>query len=157
MAAITEETIEDRPILTPERFLAEFAAQYGDPADSGLLFDPCPYPRPEGFDGLKVPWKKANYVNPLFGETGFTPWLRKAIAERELGNTSILTLPVWSWQALMLEHVSEIQVRRDWMWKTPSGREMKPSQPLIAWVLRDDGQCALERNVRVTVHPKRVA
>lgn len=48
--------------LTPPELLARLSAEYG-PFD----FDPCPYPLPEGFDGLTCEWGQRNYVNPPFG------------------------------------------------------------------------------------------
>jgi len=29
-------------------------------------FDPCPYPRPENYNGIWADWGKSNYVNPPF-------------------------------------------------------------------------------------------
>ena len=50
-------------------------------------FDPCPYPLPNGFDGLTRDWGKSNYCNPPFGsimhegrKKGATAWARKAMA-----------------------------------------------------------------------------
>lgn len=47
--------------LTPPALYAELDAEFH------FDFDPCPYPRPIDFDGLKSPWGKSNFVNPPFG------------------------------------------------------------------------------------------
>lgn len=52
-------------------------------------FDPCP-PNPT-FNGLTIPWKKFNYVNPPFNNK--VPWINKALEEQALGNTTVMLLP----------------------------------------------------------------
>jgi len=125
-------------ILTPPTLYnalhAEFDFDGGPGASTG--FDPCPYPRPEGFDGTVVPWGNSSYVNPPFGPPGFTAWVRKALEERAKGHTVVLTMPVYGWIARLLEAKAETRVRRDWWWETPDGQRRKPSQPLIVWVLK---------------------
>ncbi|MDR1885006.1 MAG: phage N-6-adenine-methyltransferase, partial [Synergistaceae bacterium] len=77
-------------------------------------FDPCPHPRPGGFNGLAVPWGASNYVNPPFcrkdaPEGGPSAFARKAIAERALGRTSVIILPVPNSIGLLLEAGAEIR------------------------------------------------
>ena len=72
--------------LTPPKLYESLQAEFG------FDFDPCPYPLPEGFDGLTSEWGQSSYVNPPFGsiihegkKKGPTAWARKAIAEHEKG------------------------------------------------------------------------
>jgi len=55
-----------------------------------FTFDPCPVD-PE-FDGLKISWKKRNYVNPPFGrEIG--KWLNKGYEESLKGKLVVFLIP----------------------------------------------------------------
>lgn len=47
--------------LTPPDLYAKLDAEFN------FDFDPCPFPLPEGFDGLTCEWGTSNYVNPPFG------------------------------------------------------------------------------------------
>jgi hypothetical protein len=77
--------------LTPPDVYARLDAEFH------FDFDPCPYPLPDGFDGLTCEWGGSNYVNPPFGSIihegrvkGPTAWVRKAIAEHRKGKTVVL-------------------------------------------------------------------
>jgi hypothetical protein len=93
------------PWTDPE-FVA-LAAEFG-PFD----FDPCPYPLPQGFDGLTCQWGKRNYVNIPFGsiihqgkKKGPTAWVRKAIEEYRKGKLVVLVYPVDKWVLMLLREI----------------------------------------------------
>jgi len=87
--------------LTPPEFYRKLDAEFH------FDFDPCPCPRPNDYNSLILPWGKANYVNPPFltldaPHGGPAAFVRKAIAERESGNTSVIVLPLpWNLGLLM--------------------------------------------------------
>lgn len=94
-------------------------------------FDPCPHPKPDGFDGLTAEWGQRNYVNPPFGsipppsgkgrKLGPTAWVRKAITEAQKGKLVVLVYPVDKWllmltKAILGDH-AEIRNLGDVKWK----------------------------------------
>lgn len=90
--------------LTPPDLYAKLDAEFH------FDFDPCPYPVPEGFDGLTCEWGKSNYVNPPFGSVehhgkkkGPTAWARKAMLEYRKGKTVVLVYPIDKWILMLLE------------------------------------------------------
>jgi hypothetical protein len=101
-----------------------------------FTFDPCPYPRPNGFDGLSAEWGESNWVNPLFGG-GITAWVRKAIAENAKGKTVVLILPLDNWVRLLLEARAEVRVVGSHEWiHADTGERRKSSRPSFLFILR---------------------
>lgn len=75
-------------------------------------FDPCPYPVPNGFDGLTCDWGKCNYVNPPFGsiihegkKKGPTAWVKKAIEEHRQGKRVVFVYPLDKWVLMMIKEI----------------------------------------------------
>jgi len=92
--------------LTPPELYAELDAEFH------FDFDPCPFPLPEGFDGLTCEWGRSSYVNPPFGsithqgkKKGPTAWVRKAIEEHRKGKTVVLVYPVDKWVLMILREI----------------------------------------------------
>ena len=77
-------------------------------------FDPCPYPLPDGFDGLTAEWGLSNYVNPPFH--GPTKWVRKAISEYQKGKKVVFVFPIDKWIHYFIEQKAEIRNLRDIRW-----------------------------------------
>ena len=94
--------------LTPPELYARLHAEFG------FDFDPCPFPRPDFFDGLVVPWGRSNYVNPPF--KGPTAWVRKAIAENRQGKGVVFVFPIDKWIHLLVEAGAEIRNLKDVKW-----------------------------------------
>ena len=109
-------------------------------------FDPCPNPRPKEFDGLNAEWKKSNWVNPPFW-AGITAWVRKAIAEQQKGNTSVLILPLDNWVNLLIQAKAEIRAvgSHDWI-HTKDGTRRKAPRPSILFILRPYELSNMEQN-----------
>lgn len=86
-------------------------------------FDPCPYPKPDSFDGLTCEWGKSNYVNPPFGsiihngkKKGPTAWVRKSIEESKKGKDVVLVYPVDKWILMLLQEGAEVRNLYDIKW-----------------------------------------
>jgi len=131
--------LRNAAIITPPELYAELDREFH------FDFDPCPYPRPAGFDSLKIEWGRSNYCNPLFfgggvrGQ-GVTAFVRKALAEAKAGKLTVLNLPIDGWVAALIEgRDPDRRVRRDWYWLTPNGEKRKPSRPCVLWVVRPKG------------------
>ena len=103
--------------LTPDDVMKQLNDEFN------FDFDPCPYPKPEDFDGLTNEWGKSNYVNPPFGsiihegkKKGATAWVRKAIAENEKGKDVVFVFPVDKWILMMVKAGAEIRNLGDVKW-----------------------------------------
>ncbi len=94
--------------LTPLDLMAKLDTEFH------FDFDPCPFPQPEGFDGLVVPWGRSSYVNPPF--KGPTAWVRKALAEHEQGKGVVFVFPVDKWVHMMLQAGAEFRNLGDVRW-----------------------------------------
>lgn len=109
--------------LTPPGVLAELNAEFH------FDFDPCPFPLPEGFDGLTCEWGQSSYVNPPFGsilhhgpndkkpkKKGMTAWVRKALAEHAKGKRVVMVYPLDKWVLMLLAAGAKVRNLGDVKW-----------------------------------------
>lgn len=87
--------------LTPPDIKAQLQAEFG------FDFDPCPFPRPDGFDGLICEWGASSYVNPPFN--GPTAWVKKAIREYRQGKRVVFVFPIDKWVHMLLQERAEVR------------------------------------------------
>lgn len=125
--------------LTPPELYAKLNAEFQ------FTHDPCPFPKPDNFDGLTQPWGKSNYVNPPFGsiihqgkKKGPTAWARKAIKEFHEGKRVVLVYPVDKWLLMLLEAGATVRNLGDVKWlATEDGSIGKGSGRHIACFVLD--------------------
>lgn len=111
--------------LTPDDLLADIEAEFE------INFDPCPFTKPENFDGLTAEWGTSNYVNPPFGsyvgtdgkKKGPTAWARKAIEEYKKGKKVVFVYPIDKWVLMMLETGCKVRNLRDVKWLATEDHE----------------------------------
>ncbi len=126
--------------LTPPELYEQLDREFG------FDFDPCPFPKPDNFDGLTIEWGMVSYVNPPFGsiihegkKKGPTAWVRKAIEESKKGKTVVLVYPVDKWILMLLSALgSEVRNLGDIKWHaTEDGSKGKGTGRHIAcFILR---------------------
>jgi hypothetical protein len=128
--------------LTPPELFAELNAEFE------FDFDPCPFPRPDGFDGLTDEWGSSNYVNPPFGsiihngkKKGPTAWMRKAIEEYQKGKKVIVVYPIDKWILMMIAAGAKVRNLGDVKWcATEDGEPGKGTGRHIAMFVLDPAQ-----------------
>ncbi len=108
-------------------------------------FDPCPFPKPDDFDGLTCEWGESNYVNPPFGsiihqgkKKGPTAWMRKAIEENKKGKRVVVVYPIDKWILMMLQAGAKVRNLGDVKWlATEDGSQGKGTGRHIACFILD--------------------
>jgi hypothetical protein len=114
--------------LTPPDLMYQLNAEFV------FDFDPCPYPKPDDFDGLLCEWGMSNYVNPPFGayvgedgrKKGPTAWARKAIAEHQKGKRVVLVYPIDKWVLMLLAAGAQVRNLGDVRWCATEDGEPGP-------------------------------
>lgn len=103
--------------LTPPALMAALQQEFA------FNYDPCPFPKPEGYNGLTANWGSSSYVNPPFGvvmqdgkKKGATAWVRKAIEEHRKGKRVVFVYPIDKWVLMLLDAGAKVRNLRDVRW-----------------------------------------
>lgn len=110
-------------------------------AEFNFDFDPCPLNEgeiPEEQDGLKIEWGNRNFVNPPYSKDLKTPFILKAVEEKNKGKLCVLLLPVSTstklFHDIILKHVSEpprfVRSRIKFVGKNSKGEVVNNKSPM---------------------------
>jgi len=127
--------------LTPPEMMMAICEEFN------IDFDPCPYPKPDDFDGLIMEWGNSNYVNPPFGgymqngkKKGPTAWARKAIEEYRKGKKVVLVYPIDKWIHMLLQEGAKVRNLGDIRWcSTEDGKPGTGTGRWVAMFILDPG------------------
>jgi hypothetical protein len=127
--------------LTPPDLYASLHAEFQ------FTYDPCPWPKPDNFDGLTAEWGASSYVNPPFGsiihegkKKGPTAWVRKALSEHAKGKRVVMVFPVDKWLLMLLGAGAKVRNLGDVKWlATEDGAAGKGTGRHIACFILEPG------------------
>jgi hypothetical protein len=128
--------------LTPQALMAALQLEFA------FTFDPCPYPKPEDFDGLDAEWGSSNWVNPPFGvvmhkgkKKGPTAWARKCIEEHKKGKRVVMVYPIDKWVLMLIGAGAQVRNLGDVKWcATEDGSKGKGTGQHIAMFVLEAGK-----------------
>ncbi len=120
--------------LTPPTLMEALQKEFG------FDFDACPYPLPEGFNGLEEEWGESTYVNPPFTviqvdgkKAGFTAWARKAIWEYQKGKKVVMVFPIHRWIHYLVNAGAELRSLGNVRWHSIEDNE--PQKAVSNWTM----------------------
>lgn len=120
--------------LTPPEVMDPLQAEFG------FAYDPCPFPRPAGYDGLKEEWGSPAWVNPPWeaGAAGPMAWARKCILEARKGKDVVMIFPQDQWVNELVAAGAEIRPMPRVRWMNPEGERIPklPGRGHTLFILR---------------------
>src|SRR6185312_16280751 len=111
--------------LTPPELMRKLQKEFN------FDFDACPYPRPEGFDGLTAEWGESTWVNPPF--QGPTAWVKKAIEENRKGKSVVLVFPTDKWIHYLMAAGAKLRSLGDVRWHAIE--DASPGKGIGRWTM----------------------